>query len=112
MRLVLGAVLAALVLAPSAVAAPLPQAPDCPVFPDASVWNKPVHKLPLHRRSAAIVKTIGAGLSMHADFGSGEWEGGPIGIPVTVVGSSQPAFSVNFFQPYESAPPASGGWPL
>ena len=109
MRLVLGAVLAALVLAPVAVAAPLPQAPDCPVFPDSSVWNKPVLKLPLHRRSAAIVKTIGASLSMHADFGSGEWDGGPIGIPVTVVGGSEPTFSVNFHYDEESDP---GPYPI
>jgi hypothetical protein len=109
MRLVLGAILAALLLAPASVAAPLPEAPDCPVFPASSVWNKPVDKLPLHKRSAAIVKAIGAGLYVHADFGSGEWDGGPIGIPVTVVGSSQPSFPVNFHYDEESDP---GPYPI
>ena len=109
MRLVLGAFLAALVLAPGAVAAPLPQAPDCPVFPASSVWNKPVDKLPLHKRSAAIVKGIGAGLYVHADFGSGLWDGGPIGIPVTVVDSSQSKSWVDFHYDEESDP---GPYPI
>jgi hypothetical protein len=109
MKLVLAASLTALLLAPAAVGAPLPEAPDCPVFPASSVWNKPVHKLPLHKRSAEIVKAIGASLYVHADFGSGEWDGGPIGIPVTVVPSSQPAFSVNFHYDEESDP---GPYPI
>ena len=32
---------------------------------------------------------IGATKTMHADFGSGLWDGGPIGIPITVVGKGQ-----------------------
>ncbi|HXV95565.1 MAG TPA: hypothetical protein VD695_03380 [Gaiellaceae bacterium] len=83
-------VAAAALLAPAAVATPLPAAPDCPVFPASSVWNKPVHKLPLQKNSTAIVKSIGARLHVHADFGSGLWDGGPIRIPMTVVGSDEP----------------------
>ena len=33
---------------------------------------------------------------MHADFGSGLWDGGPIGIPITVVGKGQPKSAVRF----------------
>ena len=33
---------------------------------------------------------------MHADFGSGLWDGGPIGIPITVVGKGQPKSTVRF----------------
>ena len=33
---------------------------------------------------------------MHADFGSGLWDGGPIGIPVTVVGKGQAKSRVSF----------------
>ena len=33
---------------------------------------------------------------MHADFGSGLWEGGPIGIPITVVRGSQAKTRVSF----------------
>ena len=34
-------------------------------------------------------RAIGATKTMHADFGSGLWDGGPIGIPITVVGKGQ-----------------------
>ncbi len=109
MRLVLTAALAAAVLAPAVGASPLPEAPACPVFPASSVWNKPVHRLPLQKNSTAIVRTIGAGLNVHADFGSGLWDGGPIGIPVTVVDSSQPKSSVDFHYDEESDP---GPYPI
>jgi hypothetical protein len=33
---------------------------------------------------------------MHADFGAGLWEGGPIGIPITVVGRKTPRSRVGF----------------
>jgi hypothetical protein len=105
--LLIGAALA--LLAPSAHAAPLPGAPNCPIFPASSVWNKPVNKLPRHKSSAAIVRAIGADLSVHADFGSGLWDGGPIGIPVTVVGSSQSRFWVDFHYDEESDP---GPYPI
>ena len=96
-------------LTPGALAAPLPEAPGCPVFPASSVWNKPVNKLPLQKNSAAIVKAIGAGLNVHADFGSGLWDGGPIGIPVTVVDSAQPKSPVDFHYDDESDP---GPYPI
>jgi hypothetical protein len=111
MRLVpaLLAASAALLLAPSALASPLPQAPDCPVFPTTSVWNRPVNTLPVRKDSQAIVRSIGAGLNLHADFGSGLWDGGPIGIPVTVVDGSQPKSFVDFLYEDESEP---GPYPI
>ena len=48
------------------------------------------------RRVAATIAAIGATKTMHADFGSGLWDGGPIGIPITVVGKSQPKSVVRF----------------
>ncbi len=74
----------------------LPQAPTCPVFPASSPWNQRVDKLPVAPDSARIVTAIGAGDNVHADFGSGLWEGGPIGIPITVVRSSQARSRVAF----------------
>jgi hypothetical protein len=83
--------------APAAAApAPLPEAPGCPLFPETNVWNKPVDKLPLRSNSKRIVRAIGARLPVHADFGSGLWEGAPIGIPVTVVGKRQKKTRVSF----------------
>src|ERR687896_714410 len=77
-------------------AAPLPQAPGCPLFPATSHWNQRVDQLPRAKNSDAIVRAIGAGDHMHADFGSGLWEGGAIGIPITVVGKAQPKVRVSF----------------
>jgi hypothetical protein len=85
-----------LALAAPAAAHPLPQAPDCRIFPATSVWNKPVNRLAVRKDSRTIVSSIGARLSLHADFGSGLWDGGPIGIPITVVDSTTPRSSVDF----------------
>jgi hypothetical protein len=87
-----------LVLAAPAAAAPvpLPDAPGCPLFPETNVWNKPVGQLALRSNSRKIVRAIGARLPVHADFGSGLWNGGPIGIPITVVNSSQATSPVDF----------------
>jgi hypothetical protein len=91
-----GVAVAALVLAAPASADPLPGAPDCAIFPATNVWNKRVDKLPLHRNSRRMVDSIGGNLNLHADFGSGLWDGGPIGIPITVVDSTTPLSSVDF----------------
>jgi hypothetical protein len=104
MRLALTAALTAALLVPAAAAAAPPQVAGCQVFPASNVWNKPVGAFPKHKRSAKIVKAIGAGKYLHADFGSVEWDGGPIGIPITVVDSSQPTSSVDFLYDDESDP--------
>ncbi len=41
--------------------------------------------LPVAANSGSIIASIGAGIGLHPDFGSGTWNGGPIGIPITVV---------------------------
>ena len=100
----LAALAAALVIAAPALAAPvpLPAAPDCPLFPETNVWNKPVAKLPLRSNSRTIVDAIGAGLPVHADFGSGVYQGAPIGIPITAVTSAEPLSAVDFHYDDES----------
>jgi hypothetical protein len=80
----------------------LPQAPGCPVFPATNAWNQRVDRLPVAAGSDAIVNAIGAADTMHADFGSGLWEGGPIGIPITVVGRTQRKSRVAFEYASES----------
>ncbi len=99
----------ALAFAGAAEAAPLPGAPGCPVFPATNVWNKRVDALPLHPDSDALVASIGLDDHLHADFGSGTWDGGPIGIPVTVVGRSQRRVPVRFRYADESDP---GPYPI
>ncbi|MEA2407754.1 MAG: hypothetical protein QOE69_1873 [Thermoleophilaceae bacterium] len=68
----------------------------CPVFPADNHWNLRVDKLPVHQNSAAIVRSIGAGEHMHADFGSGRYEGAPIGIPYVTVPRGQRRVPVSF----------------
>jgi hypothetical protein len=80
----------------TASALKLPTAPRCPIFPKSNPWNQRVDHLPVAANSDAIVNAIGAGGSVHADFGSGLWEGAPIGIPITVVGKRQPKKRVAF----------------
>jgi hypothetical protein len=74
----------------------LPAAPRCPVFPKSNPWNRRVDRLPVAANSAAVIASIGADTGLHADFGSGLWEGAPIGIPFTVVGRHQPKSRVSF----------------
>jgi hypothetical protein len=83
------AALAAAVLAAGQLASghPLASARRCPVFPKSNQWNLPVDKLPLAGNSGAMVRSIGIDRPVHADFGSGNYNGGPIGIPyITVSG--------------------------
>jgi hypothetical protein len=90
------------VLAGSAGALRMPGAPSCPVFPASSPWNRPVDALPLATNSATMIRSIGLGDELHADFGSGLWDGGPIGIPITYVPGTQPRSLVSFIWPTES----------
>ena len=83
-------------LAATASGAPVPAAKNCPVFPTDNPWNRRVDTLPVAAGSDAIVRSIGIDDNVHADFGSGLWEGGPIGIPFTVVGKTTPKASVSF----------------
>jgi len=80
--------LAAAVLAPTVA--------GCPVFPADNPWNRRVDRLPVAPGSARLIRSIGLDAHFHADFGSGRWDGGPIGIPYTVVGGSQRRVRVSF----------------
>jgi hypothetical protein len=66
------------------------------VFPASNPWNQRVDGRAVHPRSDAIVQSIGAGRSVHPDFGSGRWEGKPIGIPFNVVARGQKRSRVSF----------------
>jgi hypothetical protein len=79
-----------------ATARPLPSAPKCPIFPRSSHWNQRVDKLPLLSNSNAMVAAAGASRTAHADFGSGTYNGGPIGIPYATVSKEQKRVPVTF----------------
>ena len=99
MRLLAAIVLAALAagaIAGSSGAHRLAKAPKCPVFPRSNAWNQRVDKLPVASNSDTLVASIGLDAGMHADFGAGLYDGGPIGIPYTVVGKGQRKVPVSF----------------
>ena len=81
----------------------LPIIGGCQVFPQDNYWNTPVDSLPVHSLSADWINTIGSNTGFHMDFGSGTWDGGPIGIPFNIVSGSQtPSYTVDFYYPNES----------
>jgi len=72
------------------------------VLPPDNPWNQDVSQLPVHPMSDQWLRNIGKGGSLHPDFGSGTWEGAPVGIPYLVVGRGQPPVSVAFSEKDES----------
>ncbi len=89
-------IVAVLAAAGAANALRIPAAPRCPVFPRSNPWNQRVDRLPVARNSAAIISSIGRGTGLHADFGSGLWQGKPIGIPFDVVSKKTRRSRVSF----------------
>jgi hypothetical protein len=69
----------------------------CPVLPASNVWNQRVDTLPVESDSAQLIASIGLGSGVHADFGSGLYDGSSIGIPYVVVnGKTTPKSRVKF----------------
>ena len=96
---------------------PLPAIPQpanpalggCPIFPADNIWNTRVDTLPVHARSAEYIASIGSSTGLKADFGSGLWNGGPIGIPFMLVSGTTPKSAVDFEYDDESDP---GPYPI
>jgi hypothetical protein len=82
---------------------------NCPIFPADNIWNVPVDTLPVDPNSVAYVNSIGANTGLHPDFGSGTWNGAPIGIPYVSVPSNQLPVPVSFDYDDESDP---GPYPI
>ena len=68
----------------------------CAIFPPNNPWNQRVDSLPVASNSDTIIRSIGASGGLHPDFGSGLYDGAPIGIPYTTVKRSQPRVRVSF----------------
>jgi hypothetical protein len=106
-RIILAAALAAglsavLLTGSSAQALLLPAARRCSVFPANNPWNQRVDKLPVSADSAQLISSIGLNAPVHADFGSGKWDGGPIGISYDVVSRKTHLSRVTFQYASES----------
>src|SRR5579859_5956666 len=92
-----------LVLLASALSAQ-PAIGNCSVFPANNIWNMPIDKIPVAANSVTLVNTIGPTLHLHADFGSGLYNGQPIGIPFVTVAASQTKYPATFQYADESDP--------
>jgi hypothetical protein len=99
----------ALLCASSASALRLPTAPKCPVFPADNAWNQRVDSLPVAADSAQIISSIGVDVGLHPDFGSGLYDGQPIGIPFDVVTKRTPRYHPHFGYAAESD---KGAYPI
>lgn len=81
----------------------------CTLFPADNIWNTPIDTLPLDADSDAYVASIGLDTGLHPDFGSGLYDGRPIGIPFVSVPKTQPSVPVEFSYADESDP---GPYPI
>ena len=95
-------VAAALALPGLVGARPLPGAPRCTIFPPDNAWSQRVDRLPVAHGSAALIAAIGLADPVHPDFGSGTYNGAPIGIPITVVSHHTRRVRVSFLYASES----------
>ena len=59
-------------------------------FSAASLWNSNIANAPVDPNSQAIINFIGASVTLHPDFGAGEYSGQTIGIPYQVEAALQP----------------------
>jgi hypothetical protein len=71
---------------------PVPMVGTCGIFPADNPWNTDISAYPVHPNSAAYIGTIGAAAHLHPDYGSDP----SYGIPITVVGASQPKVPIAF----------------
>src|SRR3954469_6281576 len=88
--------------------APVPEAPNCPMFPADSFWHADVSKLPVDAKSSTYVGSIGSSTSLPPDFGT-VYAGAPIGIPYTAVPGTQAKVPIAFDYADESDP---GPYPI
>jgi|GEM_PF-680458 len=86
-----------------------PSVSGVPIFPADHIWNTRVDSLPVDPLSAEYIGTIGSTAYLHADFGSGMYDGSPIGIPYNIVDGSQEKKTVLFDYADESDP---GPYPI
>jgi len=65
-------------------------------FPTNNAWNQDISASPVDANSANYINFIGATVPVHPDFGSGQYQGSYMGIPYSVVDSSQPPVNIVF----------------
>lgn len=81
----------------------------CQVFPSDNVWNTPIDQLPVDAQSQQYIASMGASHGLHPDFGSGSWEGSPIGMFYMMVNDGTPKVPMTFDYADESD---TGAYPI
>ena len=97
-----GSVISIILFGFSVVSAQSPTIGGCPVLPADNIWNTPIDQLLVSTNSSAWVTTIGPTKPVHADFGSGLYNGAPIGIPYVSVPGTQTKYPASFTYADES----------
>jgi hypothetical protein len=65
------------------------------LFPADNPWNTDISQAAIDPYNTQIISALGS-YAVKADFGSGLWEGAPIGIPYVVVCGSQTRYNITF----------------
>ena len=74
-----------------AAASAMPEAPNCPIYPDNDVWHSSIQQLPVHPMSAAWLANMGGpSRLLHPDFG------GPYGYQLQIVDNATPKTAIAF----------------
>ena len=74
-------------------------------FPSSNAWNQDISQAAVASNSGSIISFIGGSTGMHADFGSGEYQGSTIGIPYVVVDGTQNLVNINFTESADESDP-------
>src|SRR3989344_5473379 len=59
-------------------------------------WNTDISGAEVDPNSANLIASIGADKGLYRDFGSGTWDGAPIGIPYLVVSGTQARVTIEY----------------
>jgi hypothetical protein len=81
------------------------------IFPADNPWHQDISNEPVDPYSSLIIINF-SGSPVKADFGSGTWEGAPIGIPYIAVCGSQQKVAVNFTDYGDESDPGPYAIPL
>jgi hypothetical protein len=65
-------------------------------FPASNPWNTDISAVPVDPNSNNLIASVGLNTGLRPDFGSGLYQGAPIGIPYVVVSSSQTTVPISF----------------
>ena len=65
-------------------------------FPASTAWNQDISAAAVDPNSDSYINFIGTTVPLHPDFGSGEYQGSFIGIPYSIVDSSQAPVNILF----------------